>query len=178
MKRVLMLIGLPCAHITKAIVNYQDDEQHVAISNTEGNIFGCPYSYKMDGGIRQLQDGALREPEAVPRRQEGRIYDTPRSRRISGKRRTYCDDDAVATAMSSGVMRLLSTTALAASFSMRPADTLWRHGVAKINLPLQEASGQRIASECVTAVDDGRYPMPGEARISMRRETSTPHGST
>ncbi|MFR5076629.1 MAG: hypothetical protein ACLTDX_00765 [[Clostridium] innocuum] len=24
------------AHITKAIVNYQDDEQHVAISNSEG----------------------------------------------------------------------------------------------------------------------------------------------
>ena len=149
------------AHITKAIVNYQDDEQHVAISNSEGK-------YIRDVRIRTrmavsavAQDGALRETGSCsPGGSEGmEFYDTHKPEDIGKEAARITMTMLYAQPCPSGVMPVIIDNGFGGViFHEACGHSLEARGVAKNQSNFAGKLGQRIASECVTAVDDGTIP--------------------
>ncbi|MCR0350535.1 TldD/PmbA family protein [Erysipelotrichaceae bacterium AF15-26LB] len=148
-------------HVKKAIVNYQDDEQHVAISNSEGK-------YIRDVRIRTrmavsavAEDGALRETGSCsPGGSEGmEFYETHKPEEIGKEAARIAMTMLYAEPCPSGVMPVIIDNGFGGViFHEACGHSLEARGVAKNQSNFAGKLGQKIASECVTAVDDGTIP--------------------
>lgn len=147
--------------IVKAIVNYQDDEQHVAISNSEGK-------YIQDVRIRTrlnvsavAEDGDLRETGACsPGGSEGlEFYEHNRPEDIGREAARIAKVMLHAAPCPSGVMPVIIDNGFGGViFHEACGHSLEARGVAKNQSNFAGKLGQKIASDCVTAVDDGTIP--------------------
>lgn len=147
--------------IVKAIVNYQDDEQHVAISNSEGK-------YIQDTRIRTrmavsavAEDKELRETGTCsPGGSEGmEFYESHKPEEIGKEAARIAKTMLYAKPCPSGVMPVIIDNGFGGViFHEACGHSLEARGVAKNQSNFAGKLGQRIASECVNAVDDGTIP--------------------
>lgn len=171
--------------IKKVMVNYQDDEQHVAISNSDGK-------YIQDVRIRtrlsvnaMAEDGKLVETgSCTPGGHMGmefyELHDPveigKEAARIA-KTMLYADD------CPSGVMPVIIDNGFGGViFHEACGHSLEAAAVAKDQSVFCGKLGKQIASECVTAIDDGTIPNAwGSANIDdegnfCRRNVLIEHG--
>ena len=147
--------------IKKVMVTYLDKEQHVAISNSQGRyIKDCRVHTRM--AVNAIaEDGELVETgSCAPGGHEGmEFYETHQPKEIGteaariAKTMLYADD------CPSGVMPVIIDNGFGGViFHEACGHSLEAAAVAKNQSVFCGKLGQKIASDCVTAIDDGTIP--------------------